>query len=93
MSIRPLRVEELMGILAIEFNETAPQASDEVLLQSNAVEVVLSACSSLIEVVNRDSVRIVQFSHASVQKFLTSDRLATPDERLSCLPPSSRTGT
>ena len=73
-----------MGILAIEFDATTASSSDEGVLQSNAVEVVLSACSSLIEVVIGDGGQIVQFSHASVQEFLTSDRLVTPDERLSC---------
>ena len=46
--------------------------------------MVLSACSSLIEVVNREGSQIVQFSHLSVKEFLTSNHLATPDERLAC---------
>jgi hypothetical protein len=50
----------------------------------NAEEAVLSACSSLIAIVNREGGQVVQFSHFSVKEFLTSDRLATPDERLSC---------
>ena len=84
VSIRPLRVEELTGILAVEFDTTAAPLFNEGLLQSNAVEVVLSACSSLIEVVNREGGQILQFSHSSVKEFLTSDRLATLDERVSC---------
>ena len=84
VSIRPLRVEELLGILAVEFEKTAAPSFNEGFLQSNAVEVVLSACSSLIEVVNRECGQIVQFSHFSVKEYLTSDRLATPNERLSC---------
>ena len=84
VSIRPLRVEELLGILAVEFDKTAAPSFNEGFLQSNAVEVVLSACSSLIEVVNRECGQIVQFSHFSVKEYLTSDRLATPNKRLSC---------
>jgi ankyrin repeat protein len=84
VSIRPLRVEELLGILAVEFDTTAAPSLNEDLLQSNAVEVVLSACSCLIEVVNREGGQIVQFSHSTVKEFLTSDRLATQGERLSC---------
>jgi ankyrin repeat protein len=73
-----------MGILAVEFDATAAPSFNEGLLQLDTVEVVLSACSSLIEVVNRKGGQIVQFSHSSVKEYLTSDRLATPDERLSC---------
>ena len=45
-------------------------------------EAVLSMCSSLIVVVDEQSIpgvvrRVVQFSHFSVKEFLTSDRLAT----------------
>ena len=37
---------------------------------------MLSACSSLIAVVEDRNSRVVQFSHFSVKEFLTSDRLA-----------------
>jgi len=39
-------------------------------------EAMLSACSSLVSVINDDGSRIVQFSHFSVKEFLISDRLA-----------------
>ena len=95
VSIRPLRVEELMGILAVEFDATAAPSFkfNESLLQLDAEEVVLSACSNLIEVVAREGDQIVQFSHPSVKEYLTSDRLAI-DDRLSCyhiLPESAHT--
>ena len=38
-------------------------------------EVVLSACWSLVAVVNVKGSHIVQISHFSVKEFLTSDRL------------------
>ena len=50
---------------------------------SNAEEAVLSACSSLISVINTNGSRIVQFAHFSVKEFLTSDRLATANQNLS----------
>ena len=84
MSIRPLRVEELAGILAVQFDATAAPSFNEDLRQLDAEEAVLSACSSLIAIVNREGGQVVQFSHFSVKEFLTSDRLATADERLSC---------
>jgi hypothetical protein len=49
----------------------------------DAEEAVLSACSSLISIVNVDGSQVVQFSHFSVKEFLISDRLATADEYLS----------
>jgi hypothetical protein len=44
---------------------------------------VLSACSSLVAVVIDDGSRVVQFSHFSVEEFLTSDRLANSTEEVS----------
>jgi hypothetical protein len=38
---------------------------------------VLSACSSLITLVDDGDSRVIQFSHFSVKEFLTSDRLST----------------
>ena len=38
-------------------------------------DAVLFACSTLISIINDKSSKIVQFSHFSVQEFLTSDRL------------------
>jgi hypothetical protein len=44
---------------------------------------VLSACSSLISIVDRGGNQVVQFSHFSVKEYLISERLATAEERLS----------
>jgi len=41
----------------------------------NPKEAVLSACSTLITIVENNELRIVQFSHFSVKEYLTSDRL------------------
>jgi hypothetical protein len=84
VSIRPLRVEELAEILAVEFDATAAPSFNEDLRPMDAEEAVLSACSSLIAIVDREGGQVVQFSHFSVQEFLASDRLATAEERLSC---------
>jgi ankyrin repeat protein len=40
---------------------------------------VLSACSTLIAVIENESSKIVQFSHFSVKEYLTSDRLRTSE--------------
>jgi ankyrin repeat protein len=80
VAVRPLRVEELAEILAVDFNtlEGIPKLNED-LRWEDQEQAVLSACSSLIAVIkgeDEDS-RVVQFSHFSVKEFLTSDRLAT----------------
>jgi ankyrin repeat protein len=80
ISVRPLRVEELAEILAVRFDAgEIPQFNTGWRL-GDAEEAVLSACSSLITVINVNGSRIVQFSHFSVKEFLTSDRVATTSE-------------
>jgi hypothetical protein len=60
----------------------------------NPEEAVLSACSSLITIVDLDSSRVVQFSHFSVKEYLSSERLANAGNNLSqyhILPRSAHT--
>jgi hypothetical protein len=83
VSIRPLRVEELAEVLAIRFPGAAYPTFNVAWRPENAEEAVLSACSSLISIVDREGHQIVQFSHFSVKEYLTSKRLATAEERLS----------
>jgi ankyrin repeat protein len=74
-AIRPLRVEELAEIFAIEFDsDTAPNVMEN-WRPENPEEAILSACSTLIAVVDDDGSKIVQFSHFSVKEFLSSDRI------------------
>ncbi|KAH8981197.1 hypothetical protein EDB86DRAFT_2834971 [Lactarius hatsudake] len=83
VSLRPLRVEELAEILAVRFDTGSfPQFNTGWRL-GDAEEAVLSACSSLITVIDVNGSRIVQFAHFSIKEFLTSDRLATASEDLS----------
>ena len=78
VAVRPLRVEELAEVLAVDFDATGgiPKLNED-LRWEDQEQAVLSACSSLIAVVWDDDFRVVQFSHFSVKEFLTSDRLAT----------------
>ncbi|KAH9069594.1 hypothetical protein EDB83DRAFT_2582831, partial [Lactarius deliciosus] len=80
VATRPLRVDELAEVLALDFDgakggipvlNSAWRSDDE-------QQSVLSTCSSLIVVVDDKSskTRVVQFAHFSVKEFLTSDRLA-----------------
>ena len=79
VALRPLRVEELAEILAIELN--APSHGGIPQLNPNwrwadHHQAVLSTCSSLIAIVGDGDSKVVQFSHYSVKEYLTSDRLA-----------------
>ena len=80
VALRPLRVEELAEVLAIDFN--APSHGGIAQLNPNwrwadHHQAVLSTCSSLIAIVDNGDSKVVQFSHFSVKEYLTSDRLAS----------------
>jgi len=89
---RPLRAEELAEVLAIQFDTAIPRLKTS-LRPGDADEAVLSACSTLVTIIepdedneedddgDNDSSRVVQFSHYSVKEFLTSERLAKSDKR------------
>ena len=71
-------MKELAEVLAVDFDATGgiPKLNED-LRWEDQEQAVLSACSSLIAVVEVKFSRVVQFSHFSVKEFLTSDRLAT----------------
>ena len=72
---RPLRVEELSEIFAIEFDsDTVPNLVED-RRPNNPEEAVRSACSTLITVIEANGSKYFQFSHFSVKEFLTSVRL------------------
>ncbi|KAI0290287.1 hypothetical protein BC826DRAFT_1187375 [Russula brevipes] len=77
VAIRPLRVEELAEVLAVEFDdaEGIPKLKPDWRWEDEE-QALLTSCSSLIAIVNADKQRVVQFSHFSVKEFLTSPRLA-----------------
>ena len=81
---RPLRVEELAEVLALDFTVGGTPKSIEDWRLEDREEAVLSACSSLVSVINDHGSRVVQFSHFSVKEFLTSERLT------SCMEEESR---
>ena len=83
VSIRPLRVEELAEVLAVRLDEGEDAEYDSDWRPEDARQAVLSACSSLITIVNVDGLPVVQFSHFSVKEFLMSSRLANAGEHLS----------
>jgi hypothetical protein len=78
VAVRPLRVEELAGVLAVDFDDTEgiPRLKPDWRWEEQEL-ALLSACSSLIAIVQAGDSRVVQFSHFSVKEFLTSPRLVT----------------
>jgi len=78
VAIRPLRVEELAEVLAVDFNNAdgVPKLNPNWRWEDEE-QALLTSCSSLIAIVESGELRVVQFSHFSVREFLTSTRLAT----------------
>ena len=93
VAIRPLRVEELAEVLAVDFDDAEGMAKLNAGWRwEDQEQALLSSCSSLISIVGDsdghdddrdDDSRAVQFSHFSVKEFLTSPRLATPNRDVS----------
>src|SRR6266403_2612882 len=83
VSIRPLRVEELAEIFAVQLDATTPTLIAKDSRPRNMEWAVLSACSSLITTIDQGGSRVVQFAHLSVKEFLTSERLAQAEDHLS----------
>ena len=84
MAIRPLRVEELAEVLAIDFDdaEEIPKLNPSWRWEDRE-RALLTSCSSLIAIVDTGHSRVVQFSHFSVKEYLTSTRLATSSQDVS----------
>ena len=79
VAIRPLRVEELAEVLAIDFDAARREGIPKLNPNWRWVDqhqAVLSTCSSLIAIVDNGHSQVVQFSHFSVKEYLISDRLA-----------------
>ena len=76
VAIRPLRVDELAEILALDFEGATPTLNKDWRWEDRQ-RAVLSTCSSLITIVDDGDSRVIQFSHFSVKEFLTSNRLST----------------
>ena len=84
VAIRPLRVEELAEVLAIDFDDASgiPKLNASWRWEDQE-RALLSSCSSLIVIVDTGGSRVVQFSHFSVKEYLTSERLATSSQDVS----------
>ena len=74
---RPLRVEELVDVLAFDF-DVGPIPNFNENLRYEDPSFILSVCSSFFTIVDGEHHvgKVVKFSHFSVKEFLTSARLA-----------------
>ena len=97
VAIRPLRVEELAEVLAVDFDAARREGIPKLNPNwrwADHHQAVLSTCSSLIAIVDDGDSQVVQFSHFSVKEYLTSDRLANANgdiSRYHILPESAHT--
>ncbi|KAH9962793.1 hypothetical protein BGW80DRAFT_1448371 [Lactifluus volemus] len=84
VAVRPLRVEELAEVLAVNFDhgEGIPKLNPDWRWEDQE-EALQAACSSLIAIVDTGNSRVVQFSHFSVKEFLTSSRLSGSSNEVS----------
>ena len=84
VAIRPLGVEELAEILAVDFSdaEGIPKLNLNWRWEDQE-QAVLTSCSSLIAIADTGGSRVVQFSHFSVKEYLTSTRIALPSGEFS----------
>jgi hypothetical protein len=84
VAIRPLLVEELAEVLAIDFNdaEGIPKLNTSWRWEDQE-RALLTSCSSLIAIVGTGRSRAVQFSHFSVKEYLTSERLVASSQDVS----------
>ena len=84
VAIRPLHVEELAEVLAIDFSDASgiPKLNASWRWEDQE-RALLTSCSSLITIVNTGDSRVVQFSHFSVKEYLTSKRLASSSQDVS----------
>ena len=101
ISTRPLHVEELAEIFAVLPNAGSPPDFDASWRPEDPEAFILSACSTLVTIVDTQAwyggkwskARTVQFSHFSVKEYLTSDRIANsaPVSHFQVLPKPAHT--
>ena len=76
VSIRPLRLAELAEVLSFHGSESRDSEDHIDWRSEGSQQALLSACSSLVTVVDIDGSPVVQFAHFSVREYLMSERLA-----------------
>jgi ankyrin repeat protein len=76
VATRPLTMEELCLVLAIDFLAEVTPQYEEIWRSDDPEDNLLTVCSTFLSFVNVDGSRIAQFAHYSVKEFLTSERIS-----------------
>ena len=84
VAVHPLRIEELAEVLAVDFDAEGTPMLNPDWRWADQEKAVMSACSSLITIINDGDSRVVHFSHFSVKEYLMSNRLLESNEDVSC---------
>ena len=76
VATRPLTMEELCLVLAIDFIAEVTPKYEEIWRSDDPEGNLVTVCSTFLSFVNVDGSRIAQFAHYSVKEFLTSERIS-----------------
>jgi ankyrin repeat protein len=76
VATRPLTMEELCLVLAIDFIAEGNPKYEEIWRSDDPEDNLVTVCSTFLSFVNVDGSRIAQFAHYSVKEFLTSERIS-----------------
>jgi ankyrin repeat protein len=76
VATRPLTMEELCLVLAIDFIAEVTPKYEEIWRSDDPEDNLVTVCSTFLSFVNVDGSRIAQFAHYSVKEFLTSERIS-----------------
>jgi len=75
VATRPLTMEELCLVLAIDFIAEVTPKYEEIWRSDEPEDNLVTICTSFISFIDIDGTRIAQLSHHSVKEFLTSERI------------------
>jgi ankyrin repeat protein len=82
VATRPLTIEELCLVLAIDFIAEVTPKYEEIWRSDDPEDNLVTVCSTFLSFVNVDGSRIAQFSHYSVKEFLASERISKFDTKV-----------
>jgi ankyrin repeat protein len=82
VATRPLTMEELCLVLAIDFIAEVTPKYEEIWRSDEPEDNLLTVCSTLLSFVDIDGSRFAQFAHYSVKDFLTSERILTYERKI-----------
>jgi ankyrin repeat protein len=75
VATRPLTMEELCLVLAIDFIADVTPKYEEIWRSDEPEDNLITVCSTLLSFIDVDGSRLAQLSHYSVMEFLTSERI------------------